>query len=72
MSQNIKGKLYTKKDQEVSNKQFKAQANVSMSAEDVISGVPRGTVTPILIIMISEEKKVKKRVVTCTADNTSQ
>ena len=70
----IKGKLGIWIKEFLSNRKYKVVANGEMSEEqDVLSGVPQGTVLAaiLFIIMISDiDKEVSRSVIRCFADDT--
>lgn len=59
----------------LTKRRFKIVSNIAQSAEEIVSGVPQGTVlAPLLfIIRISERNmNVERSVVTCYSDHTNQ
>ena len=70
----VKGKLGIWIKEFLSNRKYKVVANGEMSEEqDVLSGVPQGTVLAaiLFIIMISDiDKEVRRSVIRCFADDT--
>ena len=70
----IKGKIFNWIKEFLLNRKFTVIANGTMSdQEDVLSGVPQGTVLAALlfIIMISDiDQDIKKCIVRCFADDT--